>query len=140
MSFFFLELVQRVWPIVKQHFASFHNWDHQMQRIREQFDLVSLTPSVGRARHVGIKGVNFEINEQDPLVAKWLHMHVPSTPCCGVLLYEFEYFSEITLLVVARKSHSLCGYQAENRITRSEFERGVKWSDVQIELLAYSCT
>ena len=62
-----------------------------MQRIREQFDLVSLTPSVGRARHVGIKGVNFEINEQDPLVAKWLHMHVPSTQCCGFCV-NFEYF------------------------------------------------
>ena len=68
---------ESMWPRVKQHFAIFHNWDHQMQNIRQQFNLVSLTPTVARTKHIGIKGVNFEISEQDPLVQRWLSLHIP---------------------------------------------------------------
>jgi hypothetical protein len=70
-------MADTMWPIVRDNFAVFHNWDHEMQRTRKRFGLVSLTPVVSRTRHIGIKGVNFQISEQDPVVQRWLSLYIP---------------------------------------------------------------
>jgi hypothetical protein len=69
-----------MWPLVKKNFATFHNWDHQMQRMREENNLVSLTPEVARTKHVGLKGVNFQIGEDDPIFKKWMAVFIPDAP------------------------------------------------------------
>lgn len=66
------------WPLVKRDFTWFGNWDHQMQKIRQDNNLVSFTPDLSRTKHIGMKGINFKV--EDPSAESvWARVYIQKT-------------------------------------------------------------
>ena len=65
-----------VWPYVRAEFTRTNNWDMNMNKIRTRHGLLSLLPTVGRTRHIGSKGINFEEGGSDRL----LRVHLNNRP------------------------------------------------------------
>jgi hypothetical protein len=80
--------------LVRANFAWFHNWDHQMQAMRRRHQLVSLTPLIARTKHVGLKGVNFNLDSNDPSVKKWLDVYIPGEIRLVFLLFAAVMYSD----------------------------------------------
>jgi hypothetical protein len=53
------------WPLVKSQFTWLGNWDHQMQKMRKDNKLVSITPLLSRTKHVGMVGINFRVHDPE---------------------------------------------------------------------------
>lgn len=73
------------WPMIKRGFTWFGNWDITMEESirkptgREDPDqeLISISPVVSRTRNIGMKGINFDINDPQD-VAKWTQHYIPT--------------------------------------------------------------
>jgi hypothetical protein len=66
-------MTQARWPIVKDEFTWFGNWDHQMQKIRQDHQWKSLTPELSRTKHIGMKGINFNVESDDSV---WSRVYI----------------------------------------------------------------
>lgn len=52
------------WRLIRRRFTSTNNWDHTMERMRQDAGLVSWTPAVARTRHIGFSGINFKLSSE----------------------------------------------------------------------------
>ena len=64
------------WPLVSRDFTAFHNWDYRMDEIRKENNFYCLTPYLSRTRHIGLKGVNFQLKADDPVFKKWMSIYL----------------------------------------------------------------
>jgi hypothetical protein len=68
------------WPRVRDGWTWFANWDITLEhnvrrRVRE--GAVSLSPLLSRTRHIGLHGINFNVNDADvDAAARWLQLPV----------------------------------------------------------------
>ena len=67
------------WPRLLAGWTWWHNWDFAVEAARRAGGLVSLTPAVSRARHVGLRGINFRVAAGSPDAAKWTQHHIQPT-------------------------------------------------------------
>ncbi len=44
------------------------------------FSRSSCSQTISRTKHVGLKGVNFEVGENDPTYRKWMGVYLPDEP------------------------------------------------------------
>lgn len=53
------------WPLIRDGWTWFHNWDITVDRkIRPQSGRVSLTPDLSRVRNIGMRGINFDVQDE----------------------------------------------------------------------------
>ena len=68
---------RRVWPLLQRGWTWFDNWDWAMQAARKRSGRVSLSPRVSRIRNVGMKGINFDVQEGTAAAQRWLAAPLP---------------------------------------------------------------
>jgi hypothetical protein len=68
-------MTQARWPVVKKEFTWFGNWDHQMQRIRMDHNWISVTPDLSRTKHIGMKGINFKVTDENA-ASIWARVYI----------------------------------------------------------------
>lgn len=68
------------YPDIRQGWTWFHNWDITVEEsIRQPLHKVSLSPLVSRTKNIGMKGINFDI--QDPQeIHKWENLYISNQP------------------------------------------------------------
>lgn len=68
---------RHVWPLIRDGWTWFDNWDWAMQAAREAHGRLSLSPAISRIRNVGMMGINFNIAEDSEAAKRWLERPLP---------------------------------------------------------------
>eukprot|EP01027_Heterolobosea_sp_BB2_P010194 GEZU01014982.1.p1 GENE.GEZU01014982.1~~GEZU01014982.1.p1 ORF type:complete len:278 (+),score=83.80 GEZU01014982.1:509-1342(+) len=66
---------KKMWPLIKAGWTWYNNWDITLQeKVRIPNGLVSLTPVVSRIKNIGMKGINFNVPEEEQ--ARWMKVNI----------------------------------------------------------------
>lgn len=63
------------WPVLRDGWTRFQDWDFFVQRAREAAGLVCLQPRLSRVRNIGMQGINFNVQPSE--AAKWTGVRLP---------------------------------------------------------------
>lgn len=64
------------WPLIRDGWTWFHNWDITLEySVRQPSGKVSLSPTISRMRNIGMKGINFNVNDPKE-TRRWLTLPV----------------------------------------------------------------
>ena len=64
------------WPQLRAAWTSYGNWDFAVERWRRREGLISLAPAVSRTRHIGMQGINFNVQDAAE-VRRWTGHYLP---------------------------------------------------------------
>jgi hypothetical protein len=68
------------WPLIRDGWTWFGNWDITLEfSVRQPSGKVSLSPTISRSVNIGMKGINFDINDPSE-VRKWEELRTINAP------------------------------------------------------------